>query len=557
MKEQVRASKAVQRSAIAHFLRQQSTAAKTQAALLDTIVRRNRDTVFGTEHGFANIRDVGDYRRQVPVRQWTEISPYIDQVVQGRPDILTSESPVLYHWTTGTTGPQKLIPFTRSCDAVAKHSLRVWLYMALQDNPRMLDGRIFALLNPGIDAYTEAQVPYGSVSGSLYFRLPGFLRRAYSNSYDVYHIEDLQARYYTLLRFALDRNCSSAMTGNPSGLRIMFEMADRMGELLIKDIHDGTLSARFEVPAHVRIAAINDLGPNPDRARMLAKAKERNGAIRPVDYWPDLELIGCWLGGSMGHFAPSLREWCGDKFVFRDIGYMASEGIFSIPLGNGTPDSALALHSAFFEFIPEADFGHEGAPVLLAHELEAGRNYHVVVTTTGGLYRYAINDIIRATEMVDGAPRIRFLYKGDNVQNIQGEQISIDHVMAAMSATIGELSISLRHFQVVADQASRRYIVHVEPTSPMPAPAQHALLSGFDGELGKQNPNYEFFRTRQHLMPPALRLMQDGWFARIVADHGGQGHRAAQFKPIVLAGAAQHAEMAETEIALEDQLFGA
>ena len=45
-------------------------------------------------------------------------------------------------------------------------------------------------------------------------------------------------------------------------------------------------------------------------------------------------MIGCWLGGSMGHFAPSLREWCGDSFRFRDIGYMASEGVFSVPLGN-------------------------------------------------------------------------------------------------------------------------------------------------------------------------------------------------------------------------------
>lgn len=553
MKAQVRVSKAVQRSAIAHFLRQQSTAAQTQAALLDTIVRRNRDTAFGTEHGFGNIRDVGDYRRQVPVRQWAELSPYIDQIVQGRPDILTSESPILYHWTTGTTGTPKMIPFTRSCDAATKHSLRIWLYTTLQDNPRMLDSRIFALVNPGIDAFTEAHVPYGSVSGNLYFRLPAFVRRAYSSTYDTYHIEDLQSRFYTLLRFALDRNCSWAVTGNPSGLRTVFEMADRMGELLIRDIHDGTLSARFQVPAHVRTAAISDLVPNPGRARMLAKAKEQNGAIRPIDYWPDLELIACWLGGSMGHFAPSLREWCGDRFQFRDIGYMASEGIFSIPLGNGTPDSALTLHSAFFEFIPEADFGHDGAPVLLAHELEAGQNYHVVVTTTGGLYRYVINDIIRATEMVDGAPRIRFLYKGDNIQNIQGEQVSIDHVMAAMSTTIGVLGISLRHFQVVADQASRRYIVHVEPTSPMPAPALHALLSGFDSELGKQNLNYEYFRTRQHLEPPALRLMQDGWFARIVADQGGQGYRAAQFKPIVLAGAAQHAEMAQTEIALENQ----
>ena len=82
------------------------------------------------------------------------------------------------------------------------------------------------------------------------------------------------------------------------------------------------------------------------------------------------------------------------------------------------------------------------------------------------------------------------------------------------------------------------------------------MLSGFDSELGKQNVNYEYFRAHRHLEPPALRLMRAGWFARIVADQGGQGYRAAQFKPIVLAGAAQHADMAEMEIDLEGQPAG-
>ena len=553
MSDQSKVSEDDQRSTIEHFMRQQATAAETQRALLEILVGSNRDTAFGKEHGFAAVRNIADFRRQVPIRQWAEISPYVDRVVGGDHDTLTQEPPVLFHWTTGTTGTPKLVPFTRACQAATKQTLRIWVYAALNDNPRMLDGRVFALVNPGIDGYTEQQIPYGSVSGNLYFRLPKLLRRHYSNTYDVYHIEDLQARFYTLLRFGLEQNCSSAVTGNPASLTSLFEMADRMSELLIRDIHDGTLSGSFDVPMHIRTAAINDLKPNPARARALAQAKEAAGVLRPIDYWPDLQFAGVWLGGSMGHFAPSLREWCGETFQFRDIGYMASEGIFSIPLANGTPDSALALHSAFFEFVPEADFGSDNAPVLLAHELEEGKNYQVVVTTTGGLYRYAINDIIRVSEMVDGAPRIRFLYKGDNIQNIQGEMVSIDHVTAAIAAGAAPLGIALRHFQVVADEADCRYILHVEPTQTVPAPALHALLTGFEAELCRQNVNYEYFRNHGYLGTPRLRLMRAGWFAQINADQGGRGYRAAQFKPSVLAGAAQHPEMAEVEILLEDE----
>lgn len=552
MRDQLTAWEDDQRSAIEHFMGQQAAAAETQRALLETFVGRNRDTAFGKEHGFAAIRTITDFRRQVPIRQWDEISPYIDRVVKGEHEALTQETPMMFHWTTGTTGTPKLIPYTRACEAATKHTLRLWVYTALRDNPGMLDGRAFALVNPGVEGYTEHRIPFGSVSGNLYFRLPKGLRQHYTNAYDVYHIEDLQARFYTLLRFALEQNCSVAVTGNPASLRSLFEMADRLSEELFRDIHDGTLSSRFDVPMHIRTAAVNDLKANPARARMLSQAKQANGTLRPMDYWPDLALTGVWLGGSMGHFAPSLREWCGETFQFRDIGYMASEGIFSIPLANGTPDSALALHSAFFEFIPEADFGNDDAPILLAHELEAGKNYHVVVTTSGGLYRYAINDVIRVSEMVAGAPRIRFLYKGNNIQNIQGEMTSIDHVTAALAACTTPLGIALRHFQVVADQADRRYILHVEPTQAVPEPVLHALLASFDIELGRQNMNYEYFRDRGYLHTPRLRLMRTGWFAQIAADHGGQGYRAAQFKPSVLAGAAQRPEMTEAEIHYED-----
>ena len=93
---------------------------------------------------------------------------------------------------------------------------------------------------------------------------------------------------------------------------------------------------------------------------------------------------------------------------------------------------------------PEARAGNELATRItgrsLADEVEEGTNYHVVITTTGGLYRYAMNDVVRVTGFHDGSPLIRFLYKGSHVKNIAGEMMSIDHVMTAMSA-IGALAM--------------------------------------------------------------------------------------------------------------------
>ena len=342
-----------------------------------------------------------------------------------------------------------------------------------------------AVLNTVIDGYTPRREAYGTVSGNIYFRLPAILRRAYSHPYDVYAVENVEARRYALMRYALDKACSLALTGNPMGLVTAFDFADKHSETLIRDIHDGTLSPDFPLPDALHAAALNQLPPNPRRARALAAARAKAGRLQPTDYWPGFSLAGCWIGGSMGHFTPRLRDWCGEGLPFRDAGYMASEGIFTVPQANNSVDGLPALHAVFFEFLAEHDFGKPDAPALLAHELEPGRNYHVVVTTTGGLYRYAMNDVVRAAERQQETPLLRFLYKGGHVQNMQGEMVSIEHVMTTMAALAVETGVRLRHFQIIAEIDRRRYALHIEPSEalgPGPAaPAAHRLRPGAGG----------------------------------------------------------------------------
>ena len=530
---------------IDRFMVQYDSPQETQATLLASILKRNSSTRFGKEHGFARIRTLAEYQRQVPIRQWADIAPYVDAVVEGEPEVLTKERPFFYHRTTGTTGKPKMIPVTRRCEDLSKTTHRVWVLKALSDNPGMLKGGVMAVLNAVIDGYTPRHEAYGTVSGNIYFRVPQFLRRAYCHPYDVCAIESIAARRYALMRYALDRACSFAFTGNPMGLVTAFDFADKNSEILIRDIHDGTLAPEFPLPDALHAAALNQLRPNPRRARQLAQLREKAGRLSPADYWPGFHLAGCWIGGSMGHFAPRLRDWCRADTLFRDIGYMASEGIFSVSQANESVDGLPALHAVFFEFLAEHDFGKPDAPALLAHELEPGRNYHVVVTTTGGLYRYAMNDVIRVGGRQQATPLIRFLYKGGQVQNLQGEMMTVEHVTAAMGALRPEVAGRLRHFQVVAELDRRGYALYIEPVEAL-APAQlRQILASFDRVLMAVNENYGFFRADRLLVPPRLSVMQKGWFDRIAADHMARSGRDSQFKPAVLVSRPEHPEMVE------------
>jgi len=533
---------------IDRFMVQYDSPRETQARLLGSILKRNAGTLFGKEHSFAKIRDVADYQRQVPIRQWLDFAPYVDAVVEGQTGVLTKERPFFYHRTSGTTGKPKMIPVTRRCEDLSKTTHRLWVLKALSNNPGMLRSEVMAVLNTAIDGYTPRREAYGAVSGNIYFRLPQIIRKAFCHPYEVFAVGDIDARRYALMRYALDKDCSFAFTGNPMGLVTAFDFADKNSEILIRDIHEGTLAPEFPLPDALHATALSQLRPNPSRARALAAARERRGRLCPADYWPGLKLAGCWLGGSMGHFVPRLREWCAQDTPFRDVGYMASEGIFSIPQANETLDGLPALHAVFFEFLAEHDFGKPDATALLAHELEPGQNYHVVVTTTGGLYRYAMNDVIRVGGRQQATPLIRFLYKGGLVQNLQGEMMTVEHVAAAMKALDAESSFRLRHFQLVGELDRRGYALHIEPTETLPPGELHRLLASFDRALIAANEVYGFLRADRLLVPPRLSVMQKGWFDRIAADHMARSGRDSQFKPALLVSRPEHPEMIEQSL---------
>ena len=108
-------------------------------------------------------------------------------------------------------------------------------------------------------------------------------------------------------------------------------------------------------------------------------------------------------------------------------------------------------------------------------------------------------------------PLLRFLYKGGHVQDMQGEWVTIEHVMTALAALAPETGVKLRHFQVVAELDRRRYALHIEPSETL-APGQlRRLLAAFDRALGQANEYYTMFRTEQLLNPPRLCVMQQGW----------------------------------------------
>ena len=518
----------------------------SQEAMLMRMVAEAKDTAFGRAHGFASIRTRADYQRQVPIGTWDDFEPYIDRIVAGEAGVLTNEGPpMMFNKTSGTTSKPKLIPVGARTTYGNGVTQKLWAYHAIRKHPHFLDGKAIPLVNKAVEGHTDLRVPYGSVSGMMFKNAHAIAKKQYAYPYDVVEISGYLARRYTLMRLAVPEDVTFIPGSNPSSLIKMFEAADEMKATLLRDIHDGTLTGEVNVSGEIRAALAPKLKAAPERARALEKLAG-SGKLRPRDYWPNLKLIGCWKGGTVGQFTSQLHDWCVEGMVLRDTGYMSSEAHVSIPISDNGSEGLLTIHTNVFEFVPEDEWGQPGARALFADELEVGGTYQILLTTPSGFYRYAINDVIEVVGMHGGAPLIQFLRKGRDVVNIHGEKVSANQVIASMAAAAAAIGAKISHFMFVPDVEKSRYCLHVEFEGE--AANMHQLADTFDAELGTLNYLYKGARHNAVLKPCVVHVMRTGWFNSIAQAQVAAGMRDTQFKPTVVGPVVLHGDHLEREL---------
>ena len=154
-----------------------------QNTFLLRLIKANANTVFGKDHGFATIRTEADFRRQVPIRDYEGLRPYVNRIIAGEQAVLTSAAPGMLNMTSGTTGEPKYIPVTPESMRRASSFSLEWIYRALQDHPAFLDGAFVGIVSRAIEGRTSSGLPYGSASGMLYQQIPGPIRSTYAIPY--------------------------------------------------------------------------------------------------------------------------------------------------------------------------------------------------------------------------------------------------------------------------------------------------------------------------------------------------------------------------------------
>ena len=198
--------------------------------------------------------------------------------------------------------------------------------------------------------------------------------------------------------------------------------------------------------------------------------------LLPKDYWPNLQFLSNWMGGTMKAYLRGYPEFFGDKPV-RDVGLIASEGRMTIPVEDGTPAGILDIRHHYFEFIPENEADRETPQTVEAVDLVEGQNYFIVLTTAGGLYRYNIHDLVRCVGFHGRAPVIEFLNKGAHFSSLTGEKLSEHQVIAAVEAAQRQTNLRLRSYLLLPTWGEPPYYSLLVETSDLAGPDSQALLA--------------------------------------------------------------------------------
>lgn len=499
--------------------------AKTQKIVLMEMVRANKDTEFGKAHHFEDIRTIEDYRKNVPLSDWDDYAPYSERLGKGEENILFPGKPTFFYRTSGTTASYKYIPESerevKARQAISRaRNTEIFLMCS-----KAAANRVFAFFNKSSFDVSEGGIQRGTASGRTGdLTSPELVSRMTYPPRMVNELEGEELMYMMLRTSVKCKDVTAILGNNALMMRNLVEYGQAHAMELIADIRDG--GCRYEMSDILKELLKDSLAPDPARADEL-ETLYKEGHFTPRYYWPGLLAAGFWLGGSVGVYVDTVRPLLSETTKYIDVGYGASETKINVPTKPETPAGALAVFCSFFEFIPEG-----GGEPLLAHELEDGQNYEIILTTNGGLYRYRLKDLVHVEGFTGTTPNICFLTKLSDVANIAQEKIPGSMLIEAIRNVAKEDGNICQMAQVYPDLESAGYVICME-TENEPEDIT-AFEKTMDEGLRKQLTQYDVYRDKL-LNPCRVILMKKGWSDHLLTKYAKGNATTAQVKvPVVI-----------------------
>jgi len=498
----------------------------TQDAFLTEVLEKNRKASFGVEHDFDKLGSVDEFRSAVPIRHYPELSPWIERSAAGESKVLTEEEPIRFWKTTGTTSEPKKIPVTPSSSARTMESFLALQGTQLHYYPELNERRDTTLVthvSPKTvrEFLGPREVPYCSTT-----EVPVVIRAGRENFVAPWMpglqqvVEDDAVRLYYLLCYAAAHDLKCVACLHPSRFQTIISTLHESGERVVEELRSGTVLGE---PCRE---------PHPEKANRLQEILKSKGQLGPRDLWPNLSLVTSWSGSYISRYRPTIEEnFCSN---FLPMPSISSEAFTTLTIDDDPIGQPINLPANLFEFIPSEQQVEPGSETLLFHELQPGATYELVLTTLGGLYRYATCDIFRVVGYVGEVPRLEYVGRR-SVSDLTGEKLAEEHVADSVPEALKGHELDNSPFTVCGLQAAGaedrpKYVLIVENREETPK----GLANDLDQRLKAINSRYELKRNFGDLHPLEVVRVLPGTFAGYRREQAEAGLPAGQIKDKIL-----------------------
>ena len=441
----------------------------TQERVLRTLIDSAKDTTFGLEHGFADIKTYCDFKNHIPAQDYETLKPCFLRIQQGEKDVLWPGKVEWFAKSSGTTNDaSKYIPVSK--EGLHESHLKTgkdFLSLYLQNNPasNFFKGKGIVMGGSYQSDEQHKNIFVGDVSAILMRNIEAWIEHFREPSIAIALLADWEVKLDHMATATIPRSITN-ISGVPTWTLLLLK-------------------------------------------KVLEKTKKKY--IK--DVWSHLELY-CHGGVGFAPYRQQFEDLIGKKIIYQNI-YNASEGFFGFQ--DTLESDAMLLHldnGVYYEFIP-FDGTLQYADTVNIVGVKKGVDYALAISTNSGLWRYIIGDTI---EFIDTAPhRIKIKGRTKHFINVFGEEVSIDNTDRALAATClltGAVMLDYTVapvFLTTLGQGRHEWAIEFE-RQPKDLTAFERIL---DENLCKLNSDYQAKRTANLAMENLkVRIVPTGTFYR-------------------------------------------
>jgi hypothetical protein len=445
-----------------------------QEKIFADIIARGKNTAFGKEHDFKNIRSYEDFKQRVPVRDYEALRGYFDRIARGEQDVLWPGLPVYLSKTSGTTSGIKYIPITS--DSLPNHidSTRnaLFYYIVEKGNADFLKGKlIFISGSPKLE--TKHGIHTGRLSGIINHHVPAYLRRNQLPSWETNCIEDFEQKIEKIVDETMNEDMT-LISGIPPWVQMYF---DKLKQRTGKEI--GRLFPNFNLFLY--------------------------GGVNFEPYRRKLEA-------SIGRRVDGIEM------------YPASEGFIAFQDSQQRNDLLLNTDSGiFFEFLPQNGNDAGGKRISL-RDVEAGVNYALVISSNAGFFGYSLGDTIKFTSL--NPYRIVVTGRIKHFISAFGEHVIAEEVEKSLLETCTRHKVHVVEFTVAPQVNSpggglpyHEWFIEFD----VPPSDLAAFRADLDTSMQSRNIYYKDLREGNVMQSLVVTIMQKDSFIRFMRAQGKLG----------------------------------